>query len=133
MSQENVEIVRQGFEHFRATGEPLEDLIAQDFVWDMSTFHGWRERQIYSGVGGMREFLRDWVDAWDDWELSVDEFRDAGDQVGALCRQRGSAKATGMAVDMTFAQVFTVQDGKQTRMETYASVEEALAAAGLSE
>ena len=38
MSQENVEIVRRGFEHVRSTGEPLEEIFAPDFVWDMGTF-----------------------------------------------------------------------------------------------
>jgi ketosteroid isomerase-like protein len=37
-----------------------------------------------------------------------------------------------VAVDMTFAQVFTVRGGKQTRMEMYADQAEALEATGLS-
>ena len=34
VSQENVEIVRRGFEHFRATAGPLPEILAPDFVWD---------------------------------------------------------------------------------------------------
>ena len=41
MSQENVELVRAGYEHFLATGVLLREIIAEDFVWDMSTFGGW--------------------------------------------------------------------------------------------
>jgi ketosteroid isomerase-like protein len=44
---------------------------------------------------------------------------------------RGRSKTTGLPVDMSFAQVFTVRDGKQTRMEMYADPAEALKAVGL--
>ena len=40
MSQENVEIVREAYERFVATGEFVADLGTDDFVWDMSNFHG---------------------------------------------------------------------------------------------
>ena len=37
MSQENVERLRRGFEHFMATGEYLAENTHPDFVRDMST------------------------------------------------------------------------------------------------
>jgi ketosteroid isomerase-like protein len=46
-------------------------------------------------------------------------------------RQHGRSKTTGLEVDMTLAQVFTIRDGKQTRMEMYADPAEGLRAAGL--
>jgi ketosteroid isomerase-like protein len=133
VSVENIEIMRRGYEHFITTGEPLEEIVHPDFVWDMSTFGSWPERQTYEGIEGMREFLTAWGDAWDDWELEVEELRDAGEQVVAFMRQRGRAKATGMPVDMHFGQVWTLRDGKQLRMEMYTTPEEALRAAGLDE
>ena len=131
MSQENVDIVTRSFEHFRATGEPLQDLIAPDFVWDMSTFAGWPEQPRYEGSAGAREFMRDWGAAFDDWQLEVESVPDAGEKVVCVVRQRGRAKVTGMPLDMLFAQVFTVRDGRQVRMEMYSDPAEALAAAGL--
>ena len=52
MSEENVEIVRRGLEDFAVTGE-LAPEVAEDLVWDMSTFRGWqdgliRHIQVYS-------------------------------------------------------------------------------------
>jgi ketosteroid isomerase-like protein len=79
-----------------------------------------------------REFLRDWLEAWDDWELAVESLHDGGDRVVAIVRQRGRSKTTGLPIDMTFAQVFTVREGKQVRMEMYADPSEGLDAAGLS-
>ena len=131
MSAENVEIVRSGYEEFLATGEPVERLMAPEFVWDMSTFGNWPERQTYEGPEGAREFLSDWVSAWEDWVLEVRDLIDAGDHVVAIVHQSGRSKATGLEVDMDFAMVWTLEDGKQTRMRMYADPEDALRAIGL--
>jgi ketosteroid isomerase-like protein len=132
MSQENVEIVRRGYEHFGATGDLLAEDAAPDFVWDMSKFRGWPEQQTYEGLEGTRVFLHDWLEAWDEWELEIDAFHDAGDKVVTIVRQRGKSKASGLPVEMAFGQVWTIRDGKSVRMEMYADAGEALVAAGLS-
>jgi len=132
MSERNVEIVRRGYEHFAATGELLADGTHPDFVWDMSKFSGWPEQQIYEGIEGAESFMRDWLEAWDDWAVELASLHDAGDKVVAVVRQHGRSKGTGVAVDMTFAQVWTITDGLQARMVMYADPAEALAAAGLS-
>jgi ketosteroid isomerase-like protein len=131
MSQANVEIVRDGYEAFRARGEFAEELVAPDFVWDMSTFRGWPEQQIYEGPQGARSFLTNWADAWEDWQMEVEALHDAGDRVVAVVRQRGRSKTTGLPVDMCFAMVWTVRDGKNTRMEMYADPAEAIEAVRL--
>jgi ketosteroid isomerase-like protein len=122
MSQENVETVRNGYQRFAATGEFSDEIVTADFVWDMSNFHGWPEQQVYEGAAGARAFLGAWTGAWEDWELEIDALHDAGDKVVALLRQHGRSKAAGMLLEMTFAQVWTLRDGK----------EEALEAAGLT-
>jgi ketosteroid isomerase-like protein len=133
MSQENVEIVRRGFQQFLATGRFAAAEVAPEFAWDMSNFHGWPERQVYEGIGGAEAFLRDWGAAWDDWSIESEALHDAGDKVVDLLRQRGRSKAAGMPVDMSFAMVWTLRDGVQTRMEMYSDPTEALKAVGLVE
>jgi ketosteroid isomerase-like protein len=133
MSKQNVAIVARGWEHFRATGSPLESILAPDFVWDMSTFDGWPERQSYEGIDGVREFLRDWSAEFEDWTIDVESMHDAGEKVVCVCRQRGRAKRSGLPVDMRLAMVFTLRDGLETRMEMYADPAAALAAERLDE
>ncbi len=133
MSRQNVEVLQRGFEYFQTTGDLLEEIIAPDFVWDMSKFNGWREQQVYESIEGARGFIRDWSDAWGEWEFEVDSLQDAGEKVVAVVRQRGRSKTTGMPVDMLFAQVFTFRDGLETRMAMYADPAEALKAVGLEE
>ena len=133
MSQENVEVVRRGFEHFSATGGQLSEILAPGFVWDMSTFRGWPESPIYEGADGVQRFLKDWMSAFDHWRIELESIHDAGDHVVALLRQSGSSKVTGTPVDMSLGMVFTVRDGLQTRMQMYADPHEALQAVGLDQ
>ena len=129
---QNVEIVRDGYERFRATGRFVAELAAPEFAWDMSHFHGWPEDQVYEGVEGAEAFLREWAAAWDDWQLDVEALHEAGEKVVALLRQRGRSRASGMLVDMSLAQFWTLRDGKETRMDMYSSQVEALEAVGLA-
>jgi ketosteroid isomerase-like protein len=131
MSQEDLEVVKRGFAQFAETGEVTGESYTADFVWDMSKFRGWPEQQRYEGVEGTRKFLRDWTEAWDDWQLNVESLHDAGEKVVAVMRQQGRSKTTGLTVDMTFAQVWTIRDGKQALMEMYADPAEAFEAVGL--
>jgi ketosteroid isomerase-like protein len=133
MSEENVDIVRDGLGRFAATRQFPAERVTADFTWDMSNFHGWPEQQVYEGADGARAFLREWTSAWEDWEIEIDALHDAGDRVVALMRQRGRSKAAGTPVEMSFAQVWTLRDGKEARMEMYSDPAEALEAVGLSE
>jgi len=134
MSRENVEFVARGYAEFAATGEFSEERTNPDFVWDMSTFAGWPEKKFYEGTAGAREFMAGWTEPWDNWELEVEDVIDAGPEyvIGVL-RQRSTSKLTGLEVDMQFAQLWTIRDGKYTRMRMYADLAEARAAAGMSE
>jgi ketosteroid isomerase-like protein len=132
MSQENVEIVRNAYERFATTGDVAE-IVTPDFVWDMSNFHGWPEQQVYEGGEGARTFLAAWTAVWDDWALELDAVHEAGDKVVVLLRQRGRSKAAGMPVEMSFAQVWTLRDGRGARMDMYSDADEALEAVGLQE
>jgi ketosteroid isomerase-like protein len=134
MSQENREVVQLGFEHLLATGELLENIFAPGFVLDMSTFRDLMDLQShYEGADGMRRFLREWTEPFEEWQIEVDALHDAGDKVVALCQQRARAKASELPVDMRLAMVFTLRDGLQTRIEMYADPSEALKAVGLEE
>jgi ketosteroid isomerase-like protein len=127
MSQETVEIIRRGWEHWKATGELRAH---PDFVWDVSNL-GWPGRQVFAGVEGAAEFIAEWADAWDDWEIEVEDYIDAGERVVVIVNQRGRAKGTGVSVEMHFAQVWTFRDGQAIRMEMYSSLNEGRKAAGL--
>jgi ketosteroid isomerase-like protein len=133
MSQQNVELVRRAYAHTQATGQVYAEGFAPEFVWDMSKYEGWPEQQRYEGIDGAQRFLDDWTGAWDDWGLEIQEIYDAGDKAVAVVHQWGRARATGMALDMVFAQTWTIREGRLTRMDMYSDPSEAIKAAGLEE
>ncbi len=65
--------------------------------------------------------------------MAAEEYIDAGERVVVILNQRGRSKATGIPVEMRFAQVWTLRDAQGIRMQLYASVEEAVEAVRLSE
>src|SRR5947209_4953569 len=124
MSHENAEIVMRGYRHYIATGDFLVEDIGDGYVWDMSTFAGWPEKQVYEGLEGAREFMRDWLEQWDDWSFDVLDVASVEDRVLTVVRQRGRAKGSGVEAEMLFAQLWTLRDGKIVRVSMYASPEE---------
>ena len=84
-------------------------------------------------VGGFFHELTVFRDSVFGFEIEIEALHDAGDKVVAVARTRGLAKATGMAVELSIAMVWTLRGGRQTRMEMYADPAEALKAVGLAE
>ncbi|MFL5819500.1 MAG: nuclear transport factor 2 family protein [Solirubrobacteraceae bacterium] len=133
MASVRAEGVRRGIERLRETGELELGEVTDDFVWDLSTYEGWPEQPEYRGAEGADEFIRDWLDAWSEWSIEVERILECGVRVVALCRQRGTAKASGAPVETAVAQVWTFQGERAARMRMYATHQEALAAVGATE
>ena len=134
MSEENLDRARRAYEHFVATGEPLEGAFHPDFVLDMSTFRGWPERQRYEGFEGLREFIGDWFGTWEEGgDFEVTDLREADEKVLALIHLRGRAKGSGVPVEMEISHLLTFKDGKQFQLAAYASHAEGFAAAGIDD
>jgi ketosteroid isomerase-like protein len=134
MSQENLDLLRRGFEYVVRTGELSPDTVQPDLVWDTTTFSsaGLNLRTCV-GLAETNRWLAEWAGAFDDWSLDVEKVFDGGDQVVTFVRQRARARQGGPELEMRFAQVWTFRDGLIARMEMYLDRSEALAAAGLSE
>ena len=131
MAATPLELVQRSYDHFRATGSFDDGLVSPDYIWDMSTFAGWPEQQVYHGPAGARQFIEEWTAPFDEWSLEQEEALEGSDgRVVVISRQRGRHRTTGMPVDMRLAQVFTVAGGRLVRMEMYADPDEALALVG---
>ena len=85
-----------------------------------------------SGLDGIRAFDRDLRASFDDFETPYDELIDAGDRVVSVSRYRGRGQRSGVEIagPLQFL-VWTVDAGRVTRVEWYATRGEALRAAGL--
>ena len=127
MSEQNVEIVRRGFEaYLRGDLAAATANYADEIVFNPA------EEPPIRGREAILSYLRRWEDPWDDYELRTEEFIDAGDRVVVTIHVKARGTASGIEVDARSHQVHTVRDGRLVRMDEYLVREEALEAAGLS-
>jgi ketosteroid isomerase-like protein len=133
MSQENVEIVKRVHELNPSdleTGRGL-NLFDPDIEWlpvSQSILAG----NAYHGHAGVRRFWEDLLSAWEEYEVTAEEFVDLGDQVVVIHRIR--ARSTrGIEVQETYSGLFTLRDGRVIRFQGFTDRNGALAAAGRRE
>jgi uncharacterized protein len=129
MSRENVEIVRQATEAYRR-GALAEALAYMDpaVEWDMSHVPV-PDPGVYRGFDELAKFDAAWAEIWDTVDIEALEYIEVGDRVISVVRQQGRGKLSGVAVEQTFAQLWTLRDGKIVRVDLYPDLEEAKAAA----
>ncbi len=133
MSQENVEIVQRAIAEFDESRR-LSEVFAPDFVWDVRTLRGYPEPMEFHGQDGFFEFLKGWVEAYDEWDNEIEDVLDAGgSQVVALVHQRGRPHGSKAWLELHYGLLYTVEEGLIRRVEVYGTPEETLEAAGLSE
>jgi ketosteroid isomerase-like protein len=134
MSEENVEIVRKSIEVFNRDGLDASLEYSADDIEHRAVEGAIDDRGPMRGKEAVRAYIQDWLDTFDDFETEPVELIAVGDdQVIAVVRLSGRAKASGIETDLTFAVLYTVRDGKLARGREYETREEALEAAGLSE
>jgi ketosteroid isomerase-like protein len=132
MSQENVGVVQSAFAAFiRRDTDAVLQLCAEDIVITQPPeLPGVSPNQY--GHAGVLEAFAVWPEQWDEYRTEPPRvIADPGDQVVVASRSVGRGKRSGVEVEMDFAFVFTVRDGKIAEWQIFVSEEKALAAAGL--
>jgi ketosteroid isomerase-like protein len=138
MSQEDVEIVRQGFEVWEAAwNSGTEDLAALLALFDddlvTRRLAPMPDPGVWHGLEGMLAVVAEWTDTFDEFTMKGEQFIDAGDQVIVRVAQEGRGDDSGVPVTGTFWFVLGVRDRKVITFDMYATRADALEAAGLSE
>lgn len=130
MSEENVEIVRQGIEAFNR-GDPaaLVAVLGPDFEYVPSGMIPDTD-ESYRGPDGFKKFSG-WLSEFDDPWLEAHEFIDAGDHVVVSTTNRGRGKASGIETAWNVWLVWTFRDGRVVRGQGFPTEAEALRAVGL--
>ena len=138
MSEENVEIVRRGWEGFTAglaRGDPSggayeSGAFAPDCEWlTPAEFPGPRS---YVGQEGFAEFMRLWTEDFDQFELRLERLVDAGDdRVVGLFHHTAVGKGSGAPVELHQGLVYELEGGRVIRCLNYGDHGSALEAADL--
>jgi ketosteroid isomerase-like protein len=131
MSNENVEVLRRGFEAINGGDiDRILEFIHPEFEAEIPPELS-AEPDTYRGHEGIRRYFQTFEDAMDEIHFEPERFWDAEDRVVAVVRVSAKGRETGIAVEQLTAQLWTIRDGKAAGVRAYASLAEALDAAGL--
>jgi ketosteroid isomerase-like protein len=86
-----------------------------------------------TGLAGMAELWRDFLNAWDNWRAEAVEYRELDrDRVLVFIQGTGHGKTSGLQIEASGASVFHVDGGKVKRLVVYLDRCRALADLGLA-
>jgi ketosteroid isomerase-like protein len=130
VSRENVEFAQSVFDRWNAGERQFRDEEIHPDVVVVSRILGTAVR----GRAGVRRYLREIDEQFDEWTMEIEDWRDAGDCVAALGHIRLHGRRSGVAFDQPVGILFEIRAGQLLRFETFLDdPAEALEAAGLRE
>jgi ketosteroid isomerase-like protein len=130
MSQAKVELVKRGADAFnRRDVDAILDVIRPDCVLSSQLLDVTAE---FGGRDGIEHLYAMLSESWEDFQTVPQEYRDLGDRVLVLGRNRGRGKASGVAIDGPSGALFEFRDGKISRIRLFLDHNDAQRAAGLA-
>jgi ketosteroid isomerase-like protein len=136
MSQENVETIREMFaivndRGVKAASEAFGDLLAPDFGLEEAA--GLPDPEAYTGREAFIDNMAKLEESFEELRMEPLEIVNLGKKVVVVVSMSGRGQGSGAPVEMTFAQLWSLRDGKAVSLRDYATRAEALEAVGLSE
>lgn len=135
MSQENVETVRRMYELWLDSDPALFEAFDPDIELNPDPAADWvGVDDVYRGHDGMRRYMAQVYDAFEEYRPEVEDLLDVGDQVITLAIEHGRGRGSGAQVEARrTAHVWTMRANRAIRLDLYLDRAKALEAAGLSE
>jgi ketosteroid isomerase-like protein len=130
MSQGNVDTIRAAYERFNATEQIDPQLLTPDVELTQPEAHG---EITYVGRDGVQRGVAVLTDVFDVVRAEPEKFFERDAYVVAFVRLKGTAKSSGIPVDVPFAHVFRFDGALIDRWHGYFDRAEALKAVGLEE
>jgi SnoaL-like domain len=144
VSEENVQVVRNLLEPFNGVdvtavdwdSEAVRDALMASIspaveLRTLESGMGSGVRARYSGIEGVFEYLKEWLEAFSEYQAESLSYIDAGDYVLVPTRQWGIGKGSGVQADLELTALYEVRDGLIVLWAQYDTMEEAREAAGL--
>src|SRR5215210_5946280 len=119
MSQGNLEIIRRGYEDFARTGDFDSSVFDPEVEIDNS--NAMLDAAVYRGPQGLREYLAQLRDMWKQVRIEPQEFIPVGEDQVIVPIRRTTVGRDEIETDARAASVFTLRDGKVTRLKNYQS------------
>ena len=129
MAQDNIELVRTGFEALREGGvEALLPFIDPEF--EVTTPPGLAaEPDTYRGPEGIRRYFESFYEAMDEVNFDAKEFIPVGGRVVVPITLRVRGRTTGIVAEQDVVQIWELRGEKAIRVDVFATLGEAMTAA----
>jgi ketosteroid isomerase-like protein len=138
MSGANVQTIR-------SLWEPLKGVDATQIDWEADVIRqliqvyspdvelrweaSWAGEREYRGRDGVIEAFSAWVEPFSEYYVEALDYVEIGDRVAMPTRQTGTGRASGAGVEIEVTHLFEFRDGMISRVDEYATLDEALEAA----
>jgi len=128
VSQEDIDLVRAGFEALREGGvEAVLPFVHPEF--EMSTPPEFAaEPDTYRGTEGMRRYFDSFYEAMEEIRFEPRDFIESRGRVIAPVTLTARGRTTGIETHQELVMVWTLRDRKTLRIHTFATLDEAVAA-----
>jgi ketosteroid isomerase-like protein len=135
MSQENVEIVRRGYEAFnRGDWDAALEVADPEIEWRLHGELALDVQQTVRGREALKNLWASFFDAWDDYNMGLLDLIEAPDgRLLATVHFTAVGLGSTVPIDLTYFWLYLVRDGAIATVDIYLDRAEALEAAGLSE
>ena len=125
--QSDVELVRGIIEALnRGDVDGMLTRMHPDFEW--RPLESILVARVYRGHDDVRGYVEDWLGTFDGLRIDLEDPEDVAGRVVAPVHAHGRGRASGLALDRRFCQLWTVRSGVALRMDEYATRDEALTA-----
>ena len=125
VSDSNVAVVEQLFAAFeRRDADAIVAQLDPEAVFEPASMEI-VARAPYTGHAGMRRYLADLAMTWEEFRVSIHEYRAVGDRVLALGRVYARARSPSFIADNEIAFVWRLRDGRIVHGKTVPDPDEA--------
>lgn len=132
--KESVELLRRFYESFNQRDlDAVLELCTEDVeVYKDPEVVEMVASSTPRGQERVAQYLRVWLESWDDYNARPEEFVQSGEEVAALVQLRARGKGSQFDIEEGMADVFAIRTGRIARLRLYVSRGEALDSLGAS-
>lgn len=128
MTEANVATLRRGYDALnRGDVSEVMALIDDEITWDPGELTP-DSASATGGRAGFESLIRSWIEAFEDFRIEPVDVLEHPPFLVAVVRQSGRGRASGLDIAIEIAHVWTVDDGRAVRFESYRSADAARAA-----
>jgi len=144
MSEQNIELVQRTYDAINGVGRTSDTFVDPetldpglwarlDPAFELHERPDLPDRKVYRGRDESKAFWRKTQEVFSEIRWQPKRFRDMGDVVLVETRIVATGRGSDVAIEMDETDVFWFRNGRITRLQAFATTDEAMAAAGLRE